>query len=133
MNVSIGGVTIDSLNISSFNTRSPKKDQSRSRSLDGLKITTVTKSYTHRYTLKLQSLSADKYRELYSELISLDTTADGKITLETKGEIRAGIVHLPFPEIPATMEFDFSMDGISPDPKVWYNMSLPLSIFVAVC
>ena len=130
--ISIGSINVENSNVKSFEARKPQKDQKRSRSIDGLIIETVTLGYIHKYILKLQSLEKEKFVELYAKLITLDTTADGKITLETKGEIMAGIVHLPLPEVPSTVEFDFSMTDISIVQKVYYNLTIPLSIYVAV-
>lgn len=132
MDILIGGITFNTSQIAFLNHRGIEKDQVRTRSLDGSTIETVTTGITHKYTLKLHSISNAKYREFYQKLIDLDINANGKITIETKGEIRQGIAHLDFEHIPDTIEFDFDIDKISPTPNVYYDLTLPLEIYVAV-
>ena len=131
MDIIIGGVTFKNTQIISFDSKAPTKNQERAVSLND-EIEDVTISYTHKYTLKMVSLFREKYREFYKKLIELDTTANGRIDIEIKGEIRAGIVHLSEEDIPETLRFDFDMTTINPNPKVYYDVSLPLSIYVAV-
>ena len=128
----IAGVTIENSQVKSFDTLSPKKEQYRQVSISGVNREALTISYTYRYNLKLQSLSTDKYRELFQALLTADKTDNGQITIDNIGEVRAGVIHVLEP-MPNTITFDFDITTISPEPKAaHFNMIIPLSVYEAV-
>lgn len=132
--MTIAGITLRNSQVISLISRSPDKEQYRQVSISGVNRSAVTISYTHKYTLNIQSLSEREYIALYNALLALDQADAGQVTITCTGEIRAGLVHYPLnTTIPDTLAFDFDITSINPEPKTgYYNMSLPLSIYVAV-
>lgn len=129
--ISIGGVQIRDSQVNVLDPKSPLFDTVKTRSMSGV-VESVPLSVTHRYLLRLQSLDRDKYTELYKKLVYLESTANGKITIDMKGEIRSGLTHLAQAEIPATLTFDFDITAISPTPNLYYDLTIPLEVYEAI-
>ena len=132
--MTIAGIEFESSQVQELEYRDPEKEQYRSISQNGVGRKAVTLSYTHKYLLKLQSISKKKYVDLYQALLTADQTDNGQITVNVEGEIRAGIVHIPnTTTMPLTMVFDFNITAISPNPQGEYcDVTIPLSVYVAV-
>jgi hypothetical protein len=131
--ITIAGVTLPISKCKSLVSQSPLKNQTKKRSLNGLNVEILTKSYTHRYILNLQNLTDYEYKALYASMLNLDGTT-GKMDVQMVGEARAGIVHIPNATIiPDTLYFEFDISELNPDPQANYtNVSIPLSVYVAV-
>ena len=132
--MTIAGIEFESSQVQELEYRNPEKEQYRAISQNGTGRKAVTLSYTHKYLLKLQSISRKKYIDLYHALLTADDGDNGQITVDVEGEIRTGIVHIPNDvTMPLTMVFDFDITSISPEPYGEYcNMSIPLSVYEAV-
>ena len=130
----VAGIELRNEQIREMKALSPSKEQYRQRSISGANIEALTISYTHRYSLKLQNLSSQQYIGLYQALLTADKTDNGQITIDCTGEIRAGIVHyVDRTSIPSTIDFDFDITTISPEPYYEYsNMIISLSVYEAV-
>ena len=129
--ISIGGINIRENQVNSLEPKSPRFDSTKSRSIAGT-VESVPLSITHRYTLRLQSLSRDEYTNIYNKLVTLASTSNSKITIDMKGEIRRGLTHKSQAEIPATLEFDFDITTISPKPNLYYDLTIPLEVYEAI-
>ena len=132
--ITIAGIEFENNQVAELQSRSPRKTQYRSISQSGVGREALTLDYTHRYLLKLQNLPRALYIDLYEALLTADQTDNGQITIDISGEIRVGIVHIPNDvTMPSTIDFDFDITTISPDPQGEYsNLSIPLSVYVSV-
>jgi len=132
--MTIAGITLRNSQVNSLISLSPDKEQYRQRSLSGVNREALTLNYTHKYVLNLQSLSREEYIYLYNALLSLDQADAGQMTVSCESEIKSGLVHIPQgTEYPATITFDFDITSINPEPtSIYYNMSIPVSVYVAV-